>query len=158
MTFRLHYRMHEPLERPVFGISLQRIDGAEVTSPNTRDAGLVPERVVGAGFVDLKLDRLPLVPGTYDLSASLVNYTLSHFYDARYRAVRFDVEPGTPSRGIRHSRPGCHVERGDSPTVSQPRQRILVATGDVLEAKMAGPAIRAWQIAIALSRNTRSIS
>jgi glycosyltransferase involved in cell wall biosynthesis len=36
--------------------------------------------------------------------------------------------------------------------VSQPRRKILVATGDVLEAKMAGPAIRAWQIAIALSR------
>jgi ABC-type polysaccharide/polyol phosphate transport system ATPase subunit len=96
VTFRLHYRIHEPLERPVFGISLQRIDGAEVTNPNTRDAGLVPERVVEDGFVDLKLDRLPLVPGTYDLSASLVNYTLAHFYDARYRAVRFDVEPGHP--------------------------------------------------------------
>jgi len=75
---------------------LQRIDGAEVTSPNTREAGLVPERVDGVGFVDLKLDRLPLVPGTYDLSASLVNYTLSHFYDARYKALRFDVEPGKP--------------------------------------------------------------
>jgi GT2 family glycosyltransferase/glycosyltransferase involved in cell wall biosynthesis len=32
------------------------------------------------------------------------------------------------------------------------RRRILVATGDVLEEKMAGPAIRAWQIASALSR------
>jgi GT2 family glycosyltransferase/glycosyltransferase involved in cell wall biosynthesis len=32
------------------------------------------------------------------------------------------------------------------------RRRILVATGDVLEEKMAGPAIRAWQIAAALSR------
>jgi glycosyltransferase involved in cell wall biosynthesis len=36
--------------------------------------------------------------------------------------------------------------------VNLPRRKILVATGDVLEAKMAGPAIRAWQIAIALSR------
>ncbi len=32
-----------------------------------------------------------------------------------------------------------------------PRRRILVATGDVLEPKMAGPAIRAWQIARALA-------
>ena len=36
--------------------------------------------------------------------------------------------------------------------MSPRRQKILVATGDVLDAKMAGPAIRAWQIAIALSR------
>ena len=31
------------------------------------------------------------------------------------------------------------------------RQKIVVATGDTLTAKMAGPAIRAWQIALALS-------
>jgi GT2 family glycosyltransferase len=35
--------------------------------------------------------------------------------------------------------------------VSQ-RHRILVATGDVLEAKMAGPAIRAWHMACTLAR------
>jgi glycosyltransferase involved in cell wall biosynthesis len=32
-----------------------------------------------------------------------------------------------------------------------PRRRVLVASGDVLEPKMAGPAIRAWQIACALN-------
>src|SRR5262249_51461524 len=32
------------------------------------------------------------------------------------------------------------------------RRRILVATGDTLAPQMAGPAIRAWQIACALSR------
>ena len=32
------------------------------------------------------------------------------------------------------------------------RRRIVVATGDTLEPAMAGPAIRAWQIAVALSR------
>lgn len=33
-----------------------------------------------------------------------------------------------------------------------PRRKIVVATGDTLRRKMAGPAIRAWQIALALSR------
>jgi GT2 family glycosyltransferase len=33
-----------------------------------------------------------------------------------------------------------------------PRRRILVATGDVLQPKMAGPAIRAWHIACALAQ------
>jgi GT2 family glycosyltransferase/glycosyltransferase involved in cell wall biosynthesis len=32
------------------------------------------------------------------------------------------------------------------------RRRIVVATGDVLESKMAGPAIRAWHMAITLAR------
>jgi ABC-2 type transport system ATP-binding protein len=96
VTFRFHYSIEEQLEKPVFGLAIQRIDGAEVTSPNTREAGLVPEQLSGRGHVDMKLDSLPLVPGTYDLSVSLVNHTLSHFFDCRHRAVRFDVEPGTP--------------------------------------------------------------
>src|SRR5262249_3739918 len=33
-----------------------------------------------------------------------------------------------------------------------PRRRILVATGDVLDSKMAGPAIRAWHMASTLAR------
>ena len=32
------------------------------------------------------------------------------------------------------------------------RRRIVIATGDVLRPQMAGPAIRAWQLALALSR------
>ncbi len=32
------------------------------------------------------------------------------------------------------------------------RRRILIATGDTLAPQMAGPAIRAWQIACALCR------
>lgn len=36
--------------------------------------------------------------------------------------------------------------------VFSPRQRILVATGDTLAPQMAGPAIRAWEIARALAR------
>jgi ABC-2 type transport system ATP-binding protein len=96
VIFRFHYRTYEAIRRPVFGMSLQRIDGAEVTSPNTREAGLVPEVLDGTGHIDLALDRLPLVPGTYDLSAALCNYTLTHFYDSRYKALRFDVEAGRP--------------------------------------------------------------
>jgi glycosyltransferase involved in cell wall biosynthesis len=38
------------------------------------------------------------------------------------------------------------------PVAPEGRHRILVATGDVLGAQMAGPAIRAWQIASALHR------
>jgi ABC-2 type transport system ATP-binding protein len=96
VIFRFHYAMNEPIEKPVFGVAIQRIDGAEVTSPNSREAGMVPDMLEGTGFVDLHLDSLPLVPGTYDLSVSLVNYTLSHFYDSRYKALRFDIEPGDP--------------------------------------------------------------
>jgi glycosyltransferase involved in cell wall biosynthesis len=44
------------------------------------------------------------------------------------------------------------VEARSVDQTSAPRRRILVATGDVVEPKMAGPAIRAWEIARALSK------
>jgi ABC-2 type transport system ATP-binding protein len=96
VVIRMHYVMHEPLEQPVFGIGIQRMDGAEVTGPNTREAGLVPQCVEGSGVIDLRVERLMLVPGTYDLTVSLVNFTLTHTYDCRYRVLRFDVEAGDP--------------------------------------------------------------
>jgi ABC-type polysaccharide/polyol phosphate transport system ATPase subunit len=94
VSFRLHYAMSEPIERPVFGLAIHTLDGTHVTGPNTRDANCVPEKLDGAGFVDVKYDILRLLPGTYDLSVSLYDYTLMHPYDFRHQVLRFDVERG----------------------------------------------------------------
>ena len=96
VIFRFHYSVDEPLERPVFGLSIHTIDGVHVTGPNTRDAGVVPDRLEGTGHVDLRIDRLLLVQGIYDLSVSLADNALLHVYDFRHRSFRFDVEFGDP--------------------------------------------------------------
>jgi ABC-2 type transport system ATP-binding protein len=96
VTIRLHYRAHEPIPRPVFGIGIHTLEGVHVTGPNTREAGLVPEKISGPGHVDLHVDPLLLLPGTYDVSAALVDHAALHFYDFHQRAYRFDVGPGTP--------------------------------------------------------------
>ncbi len=101
VTLRFRYKSQQPVERPVFGFWVQRIDGAYVTAPNLRDADLVPEKVDGDGWVDYRIDRLLLLPGAYDLSAAVYDYTLNHAYDHRERTLRFDVEFGDP-----------HEERG----------------------------------------------
>jgi len=96
VVFRMHYAASVPIERPVFGMALHTIEGVHVTGPNTRDADLVPDRIVGTGHVDLRVERLLVVPGTYDVSATLYNYTMAHPYDHRHRALRFDIEHGEP--------------------------------------------------------------
>ena len=96
VTFRFHYTVDEPLDRPVFGLAIHTIDGVHVTGPNTRDAGIVPERLVGSGSVDFHVDRLLLVQGIYDLSVSLADHALLQVYDFRHRSFRFDVEFGDP--------------------------------------------------------------
>jgi ABC-type polysaccharide/polyol phosphate transport system ATPase subunit len=96
VTFRIHYSARQPVERPVFGFSLFSIDDVYLSGPNTRDADLVPDRIDGEGVVDLRVDRLMLLPGTYDLGATVCDFTVTHAYDQHHRAFRFDVEPGEP--------------------------------------------------------------
>ncbi|MEX1007000.1 MAG: ABC transporter ATP-binding protein [Acidimicrobiia bacterium] len=96
VTFRLHYNLDEPLEKLVVGLGVHSIEGHHVTGPNTRDEGLVllhPER---SGYVDFKVPRLLLVPGIYDVSASIFDFACLHPFDFRHRAHRFDVELGEP--------------------------------------------------------------
>jgi ABC-type polysaccharide/polyol phosphate transport system ATPase subunit len=96
VTFRLHFSTTEQIERPVFGVGIHALSGVFVGGASTRDEDKVPATIDGTGFLDFRIDRLMLVPGTYDLTASLLNYLLTHTFDYRHRAFRFDVEAGTP--------------------------------------------------------------
>ena len=96
VTVRVHYRTTEPVSRPVFGLALETLDGVYLWASHTRDADYVPERITGSGSVDLSVPRLMLLPGTFDLHASIVDFTTQHTYDFIRRAYRFDVDHGSP--------------------------------------------------------------
>ncbi|MGH9267497.1 MAG: ABC transporter ATP-binding protein [Acidimicrobiales bacterium] len=96
VTVRFHYQMTEAIERPVFGVAVHTLDGTHVTGPNTRDGDCVPDVLAGTGHVDLRIGRLLLLPGTYDITASLYDFACLHPFDFRHRAFRFDVDPGRP--------------------------------------------------------------
>ncbi len=96
VTIRLRYRAAEPVSKPVFGLAIETLDGTWLWAHHTRDAGFVPDEIVGEGTVELRVPGLMLQPGTYDLSASVVDYTTTHQYDYLRRCLRFDVEHGTP--------------------------------------------------------------
>jgi ABC-2 type transport system ATP-binding protein len=96
MTIRLHYDIDQPIERPIFGLAIHTVEGLEVTGPNTREANQIPDVLDGRGHVDFTVDRLLLLQGTFDITASLYDYSLLHAFDFRHRALRFDVDPGVP--------------------------------------------------------------
>ncbi|MBV8161887.1 MAG: ABC transporter ATP-binding protein [Acidimicrobiia bacterium] len=96
VTIRLYYAARVPVSQPVFKVVVSRVDGLELTGPNTRDGGMVPDRIAGEGHVDLVIDDFPLLPGAYDLTPSVHDYSCLHDYDVRHRAFRFDVEQGHP--------------------------------------------------------------
>lgn len=96
VTVRLRFRAEEPVSKPVFGLAIETLDGTWLWAHHTRDAGFVPDEIRGRGTVELHVPRLMLQPGTYDLSASINDYTTTHTFDYLRRCVRFDVEHGQP--------------------------------------------------------------
>lgn len=97
VTFRLHYVANADVPGVVFGIGLHTVSGQHITGPNTKDAGLQFDVRRGGGTVDLEVERLMLLPGTYDLSTGVVDSTLVHTFDQQTRALRFDVLAGEPA-------------------------------------------------------------
>jgi hypothetical protein len=59
-----------------------------------RDYEAVPEKLDGRGYVDYRIDWLPLLPGTYDVNVSIYDYNIARQYDGRVHALRFDVDRG----------------------------------------------------------------
>ncbi|MDQ6798562.1 MAG: ABC transporter ATP-binding protein [Actinomycetota bacterium] len=96
VTLRLRWEASEPVTKPVFGLALETLEGTWLWAHHTRDAGLVPDEIRGKGYVDLTVSSLMLQPGTYDVSASIVDYTTTHVYDYLRHCLRFDVEHGHP--------------------------------------------------------------
>jgi hypothetical protein len=80
----------------MFTLAVHTVDGTTVTNPSTQEPQLVAQELHGAGHVDLVVDRLPLLPGTYDISGAITDDAALHVYDHHHRAVRFDVEPSVP--------------------------------------------------------------
>jgi ABC-2 type transport system ATP-binding protein len=81
---------------PVFGIGINAADGAYVAGPNTRDSGLVIDQVDGEGVIDLHIERLMLVPGTYSVTVAVHDESCTHPFDFRQKLLTLKVELGQP--------------------------------------------------------------
>ncbi|ACV80493.1 ABC transporter ATP-binding protein [Nakamurella multipartita] len=96
MTIRLNYHFAERIEQPVFALNVNALDGYHLWGFHSRDGGRVPEALEGAGSIELEIPQLMLQPGTFDLTASIVDYSTTHVFDFLRNCARFDVEVGTP--------------------------------------------------------------
>jgi ABC-type polysaccharide/polyol phosphate transport system ATPase subunit len=96
VTLRFHYHAKEPVSDVMIGMAVDTLEGMTVTGPNTRDGGFRCERLEGRGYVDLRIPRLMLLSGTYDVTASVYSVDGLHPYDHVQKILRFDVERGDP--------------------------------------------------------------
>jgi len=96
VTVRVVVRSNQPIAKPVFTVSVHTVEGLLVTSPNSKEGGVVPDELDGTVSADLALGPLRLLPGTYDLSVTVRDYSMAQVFDSHDRCLRFDVDPGTP--------------------------------------------------------------
>ncbi len=119
-TLRLHYETAEPVKEPGFCFFITTVNGNPVTGPNSVGAGCVPDKLDGKGVVEIVMDPLRVLPGTYDLTTVVADRTLLHEYDHRQNVLRFDVERGDifEDWGVMSASPRWHI--GDLEGSSDP--------------------------------------
>ena len=93
-TLRIHWEASAPVQRPVFGLALEHLDGTHLWGHHSKGTDAVPDVLEGTGYVDCQVPRLALQPGTYQVNASIVDESLMHEYDLRRAVLRFDVDRG----------------------------------------------------------------
>jgi ABC-type polysaccharide/polyol phosphate transport system ATPase subunit len=88
---RIHYDAHGKIQQPVFGIAIYSDTGVHITGPNTKKEGFPIDSLEGKGFVEYQVDSLPLMPGTYLLSAAIYDLSGQHPYDHWEQSWKFLV-------------------------------------------------------------------
>ena len=78
---RMHYQTMRRIDNPVFGLAIHRKDGVHVCGPNTGFSRLNIPFLDGEGDVLYCIDSLPLMEGTYLVSASVHNQADTVMYD-----------------------------------------------------------------------------
>ena len=101
---RIHYRTQIPVARPAFGLAIYRSDGLHLNGPNTVLEGFEIPLIDGTGCVDYAVERLPLSPGQYELSAVIYDHDSVVPHDHHHRLYRFEVRDTLSRReeGILH--------------------------------------------------------
>jgi ABC-type polysaccharide/polyol phosphate transport system ATPase subunit len=99
VTMRLSVKAKEPVTDFVFGVGLFNADGVCCYGTNTEVEQLFAESLTGEGYVDLMIDSLDLVEGTYKLDAA-VHKRDGYPYDYHRLLYTFRVKSRTKDVGI----------------------------------------------------------
>lgn len=107
LIVRLDYEVREPVEDPVFAVSIQTEAGQLVGLTSTSADDIRTGRITEDGSVEMTIPRLGILSGDFYISAFLVDRHHAHVFDEVDRAFPFHVRSqGIPGHdGILDLRP-----------------------------------------------------
>jgi ABC-2 type transport system ATP-binding protein len=91
MKIRVHYNAPTGIDDVVVGVRITQLHGMNVWGTNTKRKGVQIDHLFGSGHIDLEIDSLPLLTGTYDLTVALSNLNEVSPFDHWEKRIRFDV-------------------------------------------------------------------
>lgn len=94
LIVKIKYFAKQKIEKPIFGISIHRNDGIHISGPNTKFDNKVIENIEGEGTVEYIIDSLPLLKGTYLLTAAIYDFMCLNPYDHHEKRFTFKIEAG----------------------------------------------------------------
>ena len=100
LRIELEYQAPQPVEAPIFGVTIAREDGLSVYDTSTASGGPAVARVQGWGKVALVIERLDLGEGAYFVDAGIYQKDWDYAYDYHWHVYRFQIESGRGEKGI----------------------------------------------------------
>jgi hypothetical protein len=90
MKIRLIYYAPELVKEPVFGVATYDVAGLECFGTNTELKNTPVESVDGVGHIDLIIEKIPMIEGTFLLTAAVHSKDHVH-YDWLDKKYSFNV-------------------------------------------------------------------
>lgn len=90
IKFKMKYRVNEPIDKGIFGLSIFRLDGVRCYGTNSIVDGIKPFEVEKDGEVTLTFDKALLLPGKYYVDVCIM-YGISDSVDYFDNATTFEV-------------------------------------------------------------------
>jgi len=143
MEIHVKYRANERIEDPIFGLGFHHQNGTHICGPNTKFARLYIPFVSGEGKVVYRIPSLPLLEGTYLISAAVVNRDDTEMFDYHDRAYKFRVYPGVSSerfglvtmRGEWAFEPGADAQFAQQPGKSRAAGAAVAADRQISKSR-----------------------
>ena len=96
----IDYYSPNPIDSPIFGVSISREDGFVCYDTSTAAGGLSFPRVCGKGRVSLCLERLDLVKGEYYVDVGVYEQDWAYTYDYHWHVYPLSVISFSQEKGI----------------------------------------------------------
>ena len=94
LRIRVHFRCHEPIEKPLFSFAVENENNVLVANPGIQPDRKPGDHFTGDGHVDYVMDRLSLGPGKYTFTFAAHDTDGMTIFDKRERVDVLLVQPG----------------------------------------------------------------